>query len=163
HASCRGSATSGGRAPPRWTSVGWPPDASTATSSADWAPGTGRRLASSPRRRARRWSTWSPTRTGSPRRIRTCCLTCSTCSAKPRPASSESHRWTSSYGEATRQTQPVQVLLLTGAPGAGKTSVLTALMGLFEADDAPYAAIEVESLALVHPWPNDDAAFAHFE
>jgi hypothetical protein len=36
-------------------------------------------------------------------------------------------------------------------------------MGLLEADDVPYAAVEVEGLALVHPWPDDDAAFAHVE
>lgn len=55
------------------------------------------------------------------------------------------------------------MVLLTGPPGAGKTAVLTALMGLLEADDVPYAAVEVEGLALVHPWPDDDAAFAHVE
>jgi hypothetical protein len=36
-------------------------------------------------------------------------------------------------------------------------------MGLLEADDVPYAAVEVEGLAPVHPWPDDDAAFAHVE
>jgi chloramphenicol 3-O-phosphotransferase len=57
----------------------------------------------------------------------------------------------------------VRILLLTGPPGAGKTTVLTALMGLLEADDVSYAALEVEALSLVHPWPDDDAAFAHVE
>jgi energy-coupling factor transporter ATP-binding protein EcfA2 len=57
----------------------------------------------------------------------------------------------------------VQVVLLTGPPGAGKTTVLTALMNLLEADDVHYAAIEVEALALVHPWPDDEAAFAHLK
>jgi energy-coupling factor transporter ATP-binding protein EcfA2 len=52
-------------------------------------------------------------------------------------------------------------VLLTGPPGAGKTTVLTALMGLLEREDVRYAAVEVEALALVHPWPDDDAAFAH--
>ena len=51
--------------------------------------------------------------------------------------------------------------MLTGPPGAGKTTVLTALIGLLEADGAPYAAVEVEALALVHPGPDDDAAFDH--
>lgn len=60
-------------------------------------------------------------------------------------------------------TAVVRVLLLTGPPGAGKTAVLTALMGLLEADDVTYAALEVEALALVHPWPGDDAAFAHVD
>ena len=55
----------------------------------------------------------------------------------------------------------MQVVVITGAPGAGKTSVLTALMGLLEADDVRFAAVELESLALVHPWPDDDAAFDH--
>jgi chloramphenicol 3-O-phosphotransferase len=54
-------------------------------------------------------------------------------------------------------------VLLTGAPGAGKTTVLTALMNLLEADDVRYAAIEMEALALVHPLPDDDAAFRHIE
>lgn len=51
--------------------------------------------------------------------------------------------------------------MITGAPGAGKTSLLTALAGVLEADDLPFAAVEVEALALVHPWPPDDAAFDH--
>jgi predicted kinase len=54
-------------------------------------------------------------------------------------------------------------VLLTGAPGAGKTTVLMALMNLLEADDVRYAAIEMEALALVHPLPDDDAAFRHLE
>lgn len=36
-------------------------------------------------------------------------------------------------------------------------------MGLLDAEDAAYAAVEAESLALVHPWPDNDAAFAHLE
>lgn len=55
----------------------------------------------------------------------------------------------------------MQVVVITGAPGAGKTSVLTALMGILEADDVRFAAVEVEALALVHPWPDSDAAFDH--
>ncbi|MCW2990192.1 MAG: hypothetical protein JWM73_786, partial [Solirubrobacterales bacterium] len=55
----------------------------------------------------------------------------------------------------------MRALLLTGPPGAGKTATLTALMGRLEADDVRYAAVEVEALALVHPWPDDDAAFDH--
>jgi broad-specificity NMP kinase len=57
----------------------------------------------------------------------------------------------------------VRVVVLTGPPGAGKTTVLTALMNRLEADDVGYAAVEVEALALVHPWPDDDAAFTHVE
>src|SRR3954463_11398095 len=55
----------------------------------------------------------------------------------------------------------MRTLVLTGPPGAGKTATLTALMGSFDADDISYAAVEVEALALVHPWPDDDAAFEH--
>jgi energy-coupling factor transporter ATP-binding protein EcfA2 len=55
----------------------------------------------------------------------------------------------------------VRVVVITGPPGAGKTTVLTALMGLLEADDVRFAAVEVEALALAHPWPDDDAAFDH--
>ena len=57
----------------------------------------------------------------------------------------------------------MHVVLLTGPPGAGTTTVLTALMNLLEADEDSYAAVEVEALALVYPWPDDDAAFAHVE
>jgi DNA polymerase III delta prime subunit len=55
----------------------------------------------------------------------------------------------------------VRALVLTGPPGAGKTTTLTALMGRLEAAGARFAAVEVEALALVHPWPDDDAAFEH--
>jgi predicted ATPase len=47
-----------------------------------------------------------------------------------------------------QQTVSVRIALLTGAPGAGKTTVLTALMNLLGADDLQYAAIEMEALAL---------------
>jgi predicted kinase len=57
----------------------------------------------------------------------------------------------------------VRIVLLTGAPGAGKTTVLTALMNLLEADDVRFAAVEMEALAVVHPLPDDDAAFSHIE
>lgn len=55
----------------------------------------------------------------------------------------------------------VQAVVITGAPGAGKTTVLTALMDLLEADGARCAAIEVEALALAHPRLDDDATFDH--
>jgi broad-specificity NMP kinase len=55
------------------------------------------------------------------------------------------------------------VVLLTGPPGAGKTTVLTALTDLLQAEDVRHAAVEVEALALVHPLPDDDAAFAHLK
>ena len=59
--------------------------------------------------------------------------------------------------------QAVRALVLIGPPGAGKTSVLTALMNLLTKEDCRHAAIEVEALALVHPLPDDDAAFAHLQ
>src|SRR3954451_7824192 len=57
----------------------------------------------------------------------------------------------------------MRTLVLTGPPGAGKTATLTALTGRLEAEDISYAAVEVEALALVHPWPDDDAAFDHVQ
>jgi hypothetical protein len=41
--------------------------------------------------------------------------------------------------------------------------VLTALTDLLQAEDVRHAAVEVEALALVHPLPDEDAAFAHLE
>jgi broad-specificity NMP kinase len=55
----------------------------------------------------------------------------------------------------------MRALVLSGPPGAGKTTVLTALSGLLEAADARHALVELEALAHVHPWPDDDAAFDH--
>jgi hypothetical protein len=55
----------------------------------------------------------------------------------------------------------MRALLVTGPPGVGKTATLARLMGRLEADDVRFAAVEVETLALVHPWPDDDAAFDH--
>src|SRR4051794_27101280 len=60
-----------------------------------------------------------------------------------------------------RHCMGMRALVLTGPPGSGKTTTLTALMGRLEADDVRYAAVEVEALALVHPWPDDEAAFDH--
>jgi len=44
-----------------------------------------------------------------------------------------------------------RALVLVGAPGAGKTSVLTALATLLEIDGVPYGAIEVEQLTWGSP------------
>src|SRR3954452_22146759 len=55
----------------------------------------------------------------------------------------------------------MRALVLIGPPGVGKTTTLTRLMGSLEADRMRYAAVEVEALALVHPWPDDEAAFDH--
>lgn len=43
-------------------------------------------------------------------------------------------------------------LILTGAPGSGKTSVLEALSTQLEIDDVGFGAIEVEHLATGWPW-----------
>jgi GTPase SAR1 family protein len=45
----------------------------------------------------------------------------------------------------------VLVLVLTGPPGAGKTSVLTALVDALSDDDIAHAAVEVEALVWTHP------------
>jgi cytidylate kinase len=51
------------------------------------------------------------------------------------------------------------VLLLTGAPGTGKSSTLDALATLLEIDGVEYGAIEAEQLAWGSPWlPVTDAA-----
>jgi chloramphenicol 3-O-phosphotransferase len=44
-------------------------------------------------------------------------------------------------------------VILTGAPGAGKSSVLDALATMLEIDRVPFGAIESESLARGWPWP----------
>lgn len=46
-------------------------------------------------------------------------------------------------------------VLITGPPGAGKTSVLTALVDALTDDDVAHAAIELETLAWTHPALSD--------
>jgi ABC-type cobalamin transport system ATPase subunit len=43
-------------------------------------------------------------------------------------------------------------LILTGPPGAGKSSVLEALTTLLEVDGVEYSALEFEQLAWGSPW-----------
>jgi thymidylate kinase len=43
-------------------------------------------------------------------------------------------------------------LILTGGPGAGKSSVLDALSTLLEIEEVPFGAVESEQLARGHPW-----------
>lgn len=52
-------------------------------------------------------------------------------------------------------------VLITGPPGAGKTSVLTALADALSDDDMPHAAIEVELLEWAHPALTDEQAMCH--
>ena len=46
-------------------------------------------------------------------------------------------------------------VVLTGPPGAGKSSVLTALADALSDDDIPHAAVEVEALVWTHPAVGD--------
>jgi ribose 1,5-bisphosphokinase PhnN len=55
----------------------------------------------------------------------------------------------------------VRLILITGPPGSGKTSVLTALADALSDDDVPHAAVEVEALAWTHPPLPDDRRLAH--
>ena len=50
--------------------------------------------------------------------------------------------------------------MLTGAPGAGKSSVLEALSGLLEEAGVAHGALESEQLAWGAPWLADDAVCA---
>ena len=54
-------------------------------------------------------------------------------------------------------------LVITGPPGAGKTSVLTALVDSLTDDDVPHAAIELETLAWTHPALSDDLWLRHIQ
>jgi GTPase SAR1 family protein len=57
----------------------------------------------------------------------------------------------------------VFALVLTGPPGAGKSSVLEALSDALVDDNVPHATIETEALTATHP-PLDEARwFAHIE
>jgi broad-specificity NMP kinase len=55
----------------------------------------------------------------------------------------------------------VFAVLITGPPGAGKTSVLTALVDALSDDDVPHAAIEVELLQWAHPALTDEQVMRH--
>ncbi|MBA3348864.1 MAG: AAA family ATPase [Actinobacteria bacterium] len=52
-------------------------------------------------------------------------------------------------------------VVLTGPPGSGKTTVLTALQNSLVDDGVRHAAIEVEALAWAHPPVDDETAFRH--
>ena len=48
-------------------------------------------------------------------------------------------------------------VVLTGPPGVGKTTVLTALADALTGDDVAHAAVDVEALSWAHPPPPADA------
>ncbi len=52
-------------------------------------------------------------------------------------------------------------VLITGPPGAGKTSVLTALVDALSGDDVAHAAVEIEMLIWTHPATTDDQRREH--
>ena len=52
-------------------------------------------------------------------------------------------------------------VLITGPPGVGKTSVLTALVDALTDDDVSHAAIELETLAWTHPALSDELWHQH--
>jgi adenylate kinase family enzyme len=55
----------------------------------------------------------------------------------------------------------VLAIVITGPPGAGKTSVLTALSDALSDDDVAHAAVEVETLAWTHPALSDEQRAQH--
>jgi hypothetical protein len=57
----------------------------------------------------------------------------------------------------------VFVVVITGPPGAGKTSVLTALVDSLTDDDVAHAAIELETLAWTHPALTDALWLGHIK
>jgi hypothetical protein len=57
-----------------------------------------------------------------------------------------------------RRVAGTSALIVTGAPGAGKTSVTEALSSLLVAADVAHGAIETEQLEWGHPWLSFEAA-----
>ena len=55
----------------------------------------------------------------------------------------------------------MRAVLITGAPGSGKTSVLTALSDALSDDDVPHVTVEVEMLAWTHPPLTDEQRLRH--
>ena len=52
-------------------------------------------------------------------------------------------------------------VVITGPPGAGKTSVLTALADALSDDDVPHAVVEAEALRWAHPGLTDEQEMRH--
>jgi hypothetical protein len=59
--------------------------------------------------------------------------------------------------------EDVLAVVLTGAPGAGKSSVLTALADALSDDDIRHAAVEVEALVWAHPALSDEQWTRHVQ
>jgi GTPase SAR1 family protein len=57
----------------------------------------------------------------------------------------------------------VFTVLITGPPGVGKTSVLTALVDSLTDDDVPHAAIELETLGWTHPALSEEQWLRHIK
>jgi energy-coupling factor transporter ATP-binding protein EcfA2 len=53
-----------------------------------------------------------------------------------------------------------RAIVITGAPGAGKSSVLDALAGLLDNDAVPHAALESEQFAWGYPWLSEEEAYS---
>src|SRR5690349_11921385 len=54
----------------------------------------------------------------------------------------------------------VRAIVITGAPGAGKSTVLDAFTGLLDNDRVPFAAFETEQFAWGYPWLDEETAYA---
>jgi shikimate kinase len=53
----------------------------------------------------------------------------------------------------------VRAIVITGAPGAGKSTVLEAFTSLLDNDRVPFAAFETEQLAHGYPWLDEETAY----
>jgi broad-specificity NMP kinase len=53
----------------------------------------------------------------------------------------------------------VRAIVITGAPGAGKSSVLQALAGELDNDAVPHAVLESEQFAAGYPWLSEEDAY----
>ena len=59
------------------------------------------------------------------------------------------------------ELQQMFAVVVTGPPGSGKTSVLTALQNVLADDGIRHAVIEVEALAWAYPPLTDEQSFRH--